>query len=89
MMVQQSCRTCEYDTEMNGQRLCILRRSLVMEFAKDHLGFPGNFEIQDNWFVGHETCDYWVTKQSKQSFRSAVVRAMREAHLRNPMLKII
>jgi len=82
-MVQQSCHTCRYDNEMDGQRLCILRRSIVMEFAKDHF-LPGNFEILNNWFMGHETCGYWV---AKESFRSAYVRAMRVAHIRNLSVK--
>lgn len=58
-MGDRSCRTCKYDTEMYEQNFCTLRKDIVMEFAKEHLGFPEDFKILDNWFMGLEPCEFY------------------------------
>jgi len=67
-----SCRNCKYDTEMDGNPICTLKSSLVMEFAKEHLGFPDDFKILNNWFMGLEPCDYWVAKEDVSKAYGAV-----------------
>lgn len=58
-MSELSCRTCKYDAEMYNSGFCTLRKDIVMEFAKEHLGFPEKFKVLDNWFMGLDPCEFY------------------------------
>jgi len=71
-MSERICRTCKYDTDMYEQNFCTLRKDIVMEFAKEHLGFPDDFKILNNWFMGLQPCDHWVAKDDDDKAYRAV-----------------
>ena len=55
----ENCHPCTYDVERDGNNFCTLRADLVAEFAKEHLDFPENFKILNNWFMGLKRCEHY------------------------------
>ncbi len=57
--VERSCCKCKYNAERAGNNICTLRHEIVTEVAREHLDFPENFMILNNWFMGLKPCEYY------------------------------
>lgn len=45
---------------MHEQDFCMLRADIVKEFAREHLGFPEDFTILNNWFMLSGPCKFYI-----------------------------